>query len=219
MLFEALKARCRKDWQGYIRHRFVRQLADGTLPLECFQHYLKQDYLFLLQFARAYGLAVFKSRTLDEMRQAASGLKAMLETEIGLHVAYCGQWGIDAASLEELPEAQATVAYTRFVLDCGMAGDLLDLHVALAPCIVGYAEIGTWLMQADFTRLEGNPYRSWIEMYADPGYQKVADEEIDLLDRLGAELPSARLDRIAGIFRDATRLEIGFWRMGLTRAD
>ncbi len=34
---------------------------------------------------------------------------------------------------------------TRFVLDRGMAGDLLDLHVALAPCVLGYAEIGTAL--------------------------------------------------------------------------
>ena len=33
------------------------------------------------------------------------------------------------------PEALETVAYTRFVLDRGLAGDRLDLEVALAPCV------------------------------------------------------------------------------------
>ena len=37
-------------------------------------------------------------------------------------------------------------AIRGFVLERGMAGDLLDLHVALAPCIVGYAEIAAELI-------------------------------------------------------------------------
>ena len=59
-----------------------------------------------------------------------------------------------------------------------MAGDLLDLHVALAPCIVGYAEIAAELIADPATRLEGNPYRDWIEMYAGEEYREVAAAEI-----------------------------------------
>lgn len=132
-LYEQLKSRCPDDWNAYIQHDFVRQLGRGTLPKECFQHYLKQDYLFLIQFSRAWGLAIFKSEDLDSMRYAQSGLNAMLDTEIGLHLEYCRQWGISESQLRALPEASATVAYTRYVLDAGVAGDLLDLHVALAP--------------------------------------------------------------------------------------
>ncbi len=51
-------------------------------------------------------------------------------------------------------EAGATVAYTRFVLERGLAGDLLDLLTALAPCIVGYAEIGRELADDPATRLD-----------------------------------------------------------------
>ncbi|KAB7892349.1 thiaminase II, partial [Poseidonibacter ostreae] len=29
-------------WDDYIKHEFVQQLANGTLKLENFQHYLKQ---------------------------------------------------------------------------------------------------------------------------------------------------------------------------------
>ena len=77
VLFETLKSRCPEAWDAYIRHAFVRRLAAGSLPLACFRHYLKQDYLFLVQFCRAYGLAVFKSRDLDEIRAGFEGLKAM----------------------------------------------------------------------------------------------------------------------------------------------
>ena len=52
---------------------------------------------------------------------------------------------IQRIDMEAAPEDLACMAYTRFVLERGMSGDLLDLHIALAPCIVGYAEIGARL--------------------------------------------------------------------------
>ncbi len=218
-LFEHLKAQCRDDWNAYIQHAFVRQLGDGSLPRACFQHYLKQDYLFLLQFSRAWGLAIFKSEDLESMRYAQAGLNAMLDTEIGLHVAYCREWGIGEAELQALPEAAATVAYTRYVLDAGFAGDLLDLHVALAPCILGYAEIAQWLAAQPATVRAGNPYNAWIEMYLSAEYQQAAQTERALLERLGQELPAERQAALAKRFRTATRMEVSFWQMGLDLAD
>jgi len=215
-MFERLKEACHDDWRAYVEHPFVRQLGDGSLPKESFQHYLKQDYLFLLHFARAYGLAVYKSGSLHDMRQAQGMLSAILDQEIDLHISFCAEWGIGQEELEALPEASATLGYTRYVLERGAAGNLLDLHAALAPCVVGYAEIGSWLIGRPDTRLEGNPYRAWIEEYADPGYQEVAQAEIAQLDRLAAEEPGPRrFAELAKTFRDTTRLEIAFWDMGL----
>jgi len=66
--FSDLKKACPTGWQDYIEHSFVRQLGDATLAPEAFQHYLKQDYLFLIQFARAFALAAYKSPTLAYTR-------------------------------------------------------------------------------------------------------------------------------------------------------
>ena len=60
-IFTTLRAGCAETWNGYVRHPFVVALAAGTLPEPCFRHYLIQDYLFLVQFARAYGLAAYKA--------------------------------------------------------------------------------------------------------------------------------------------------------------
>ncbi|PSL13698.1 thiaminase/transcriptional activator TenA [Marinobacterium halophilum] len=218
-LYDHLKTQCSDDWKAYIQHDFVRQLGRGDLAEASFQHYLQQDYLFLIQFSRAWGLAVFKSEDLASMRYAQSGLNAMLDTEIGLHVDYCRDWGISEAQLQTLPEASATVAYTRYVLDAGFAGDLLDLHVALSPCIIGYAEIAQWLAEQPDTRREGNPYNAWIEMYLSDEYQQAARTERELLDTLGQDLPPARLAALEKRFRTATRMEVSFWQMGLDLAD
>jgi len=139
--FERLRSAAGPLWTEFTGHSFVRGLGDGTLPTPAFQRYLMQDYLFLIQFARAYALAGYKAQGLADLRAAADGCAAILG-ELPLHVSFCAGWGLDEAGMAAEPEALETVAYTRFVLDCGAAGDLLDLYAALAPCVLGYAEIG-----------------------------------------------------------------------------
>jgi thiaminase/transcriptional activator TenA len=221
-LFGRLKSGCRAEWRAYTGHDFVRALGAGRLPEACFRHYLKQDYLFLIHFARAYGLAAYKSDTLREMREAAATLSALVDTEMSLHVEFCRGWGLEEAAMAAVPEEPETMAYTRYVLEAGLAGDLLDLLVALAPCVVGYAEIGRSLLRASTTRLKGNPYRRWIEMYAGAEYGAVAAGAIAQLDRVAAQRLGSpvvaghpRLRSLQSTFREATRLEAAFWSMGL----
>jgi thiaminase (transcriptional activator TenA) len=218
-LFRRLAAAAGELWPAYTRHEFVLRLARGDLPEAAFRHYLVQDYLFLLQFARAWGLAVYKSDTLAEMRRAQALVGATLDTEIGLHIAYCRGWGLSEAAMAAAPEALETVAYTRFVLDRGLAGDRLDLEVALAPCVVGYAEIAAERMADPATRLAGNPYREWLQMYAGGEYQGLAQAAAAALDegfaRRGGE---GRFPALAAAFAAAARLEADFWGMGLAAA-
>ncbi len=152
------------------------------------------------------------------MRHAQASLNAILDTELALHVSYCRDWGINETELADLPEASATMAYTRYVLERGSAGGLVDLHVALAPCVIGYAEVADWILAQDFTKLEDNPYRSWIEMYSSAEYRAVANAARAFLDAAGAGISDQAVQRHAKTFGAATRLEIDFWQMGLDRS-
>src|ERR1044072_3344097 len=169
-------------WRSYTRHEFVLRLARGELPEVAGRRYLVADDLFLLHFARAWGLAVYKSDTLAEMRRAQSLLAAILDVEIGLHIDYCRGWGLSEAALNAKPEAPETIAYTRFVLDRGLAGDRLDLKIALARCMSGYAGIAAERMADPATRHDGNPYRDWLLMYSGDEYQTLARECAASLD-------------------------------------
>ena len=215
-LLQRLVAASERDWQGYIRHPFVLLLASGELREESFRRYLVQDYLFLIHFARAWGLAIYKSDELAEMRRAQRLVAATLDVEIGLHIDYCRGWGLSEAAMASEPEAPATIAYTRFVVDRGAAGDRLDLEVALAPCIVGYAVIAAERVEDAATRLDANPYREWLEMYAGPEYQDLAREAASALDEQFAQRAGeGRFPSLAGTFATAARLEADFWQMGL----
>lgn len=215
--FERLKRAAARDWARYVEHRFVREMEAGTLPEAAFRAYLVQDYLFLIQFARANALAAYKSRSLDDLRAARAALDAILD-EMHLHVRLCAGWGLSPADLEAAPEHPATVAYTRYVLDCGASGDLLDLYAALAPCVIGYAEIGARLGPA-LAADPDHPYREWIGEYASDAYQAVARTAIAQLDRLAARsLTEARFGELAAIFAAASRLEADFWQIGFDPA-
>jgi len=213
--FERLKTAAAAEWRAYTEHPFTAAMADGTLPAAAFRHYLVQDYLFLIEFARAYALAVYKSPQLADMREAAAGLSAIIDVEMNLHVKLCAGWGLTPDDLERAAPAAEMLAYTRYVLDAGMRGDLLALKVALAPCVIGYAEIATGLTARPPARAATNPYRVWIGEYAGAPYQEVAAKARAHLDRL-ADLYAtpAREAELVAIFKEATRLEADFWEMG-----
>ena len=213
--FERLKTEAFAEWRAYTEHPFTAGLADGTLPEAAFRHYLVQDYLFLIEFARAYALAVYKSPKLDDMREAAAGLSAILDVEMNLHVKLCAGWGLSPNDLEHAPPAVEMLAYTRYVLDAGMRGDLLSLKVALAPCVIGYAEIATRLAAHPHASAATNPYRVWIDEYAGAPYQEVAANARAHLESLASHYATpAREAELIAIFREATRLEADFWEMG-----
>lgn len=213
-LFERLKADAAPQWKQYTQHDFVRQLGEGSLPLECFKHYLVQDYLFLIQFARAYALGIYKSAAVSDMRNSLEGVKAILDVELELHIELCGKWGMSRTEIETASEDTPTMAYTRFVLDAGMAGDLLDLQAALAPCIIGYAEIGSQLVRDGSDNPE-NPYQRWVQEYSGDGYQSLAKDFSAWMDETASQvLTEHRYTRVLSLFEKACRLESDFWQMG-----
>jgi len=213
--FERLKAAASAEWRVYTEHPFTNGMADGLLAEAAFRHYLVQDYLFLIEFARSYALAVYKAPKLADMREAAAGLSTILDVEMKLHVKLCAGWGLSPDDLEQAAPAIEMLAYTRYVLDAGMRGDLLSLKVALAPCVIGYAEIATRLAARPNALAATNPYSVWIAEYAGAPYQEVAAKAQAHLEELaGRYATPAREAELIAIFKEATRLEADFWEMG-----
>ncbi|WP_253762808.1 thiaminase II [Ruegeria sp. HKCCD4884] len=216
--FTLMRDAAQGPWRDYTRHAFVEGMKDGTLPHEAFLHYLRQDYVFLIHFSRAWALAVVKSETHSEMLTAVGTVNALVAEEMQLHIGICEAAGISQDELFATPERAENLAYTRFVLEAGYSGDLLDLLVALAPCVMGYGEIGARLAE----EATSDTYRDWINTYAGEEYQGACQAVGELLDsaltrRLGADFESSpRWDRLCQTFRTATELEVNFWQMGLT---
>ena len=216
--FALMRAAAAEPWRDYTRHAFVEGMKDGTLPRAAFLHYLRQDYIFLVHFSRAWALAVVKSETHSEMLAAVATVNALVTEEMQLHIGICEAEGISGEELFATAERAENLAYTRFVIEAGYSGDLADLLAALAPCVMGYGEIGTRLAG----EATSETYRDWIDTYAGEEYQSACRAVGKLLDqaltrRIGADFAaSPRWDRLCRTFRIATELEASFWQMGLT---
>ncbi|WP_170426221.1 thiaminase II [Ruegeria arenilitoris] len=216
--FTLMRDAAQGPWRDYTRHAFVEGMKDGTLPRAAFLHYLRQDYVFLIHFSRAWALAVVKSETHEEMQAAARTVNGLISEEMKLHIGICEAEGIPEDQLFATPERAENLAYTRFVLEAGYSGDLLDLLAALAPCVMGYGEIGARLESEAIS----DTYLDWINTYAGPDYQEACKAVGELLEqsltrRIGSEYAnSPRWQRLCQTFRTATELEVNFWQMGLT---
>lgn len=199
-------------WTRTQEHPFVRGIGDGTLPVERFRFYIRQDYLFLIEYARVLALAVARGQGLPVMGRLAEVLHATLTTEMALHRSYCAELGITADDLEATAAAPTTYAYTRHLLAVAWSGGLGEILASLFPCQWGYWEIARAL--AARGEPPGAPlYARWIRTYTSPEYGELAAWMRDLLDRLGEAASPPERERMRGHFLTSSRLELAFWEM------
>jgi len=217
-MFSILKEDNLSNWNSYIKHDFVIKLTSSSLNKKIFLNYLIQDYLFLIQFSKAWSLAIVKSDTLYEMKVAANTVNGLINFEMDLHIDLCGSYGISKIDLENANEENENIAYTRYVLEAGYSGDLLDLLAALIPCVLGYGEIGlnnAKVIPEDFM------YHKWLKTYSSKEYQKICDEVANMFDnaillRLDKNYKdSYKWNNIKKIFSKAVLLEVDFWNMAM----
>lgn len=198
-------------WQAQHAHPFVRGIGDGTLDAARFRHWVRQDYRFLVEYCRLFGLAAARAPDLDTLARFADLLQATARTEMDLHRAYAAELGIAPAELEREPMAPTTRAYTDFLVRVAATGDFAELAAALLPCMWGFSEIGQTLAA------RGVPgearYAKWVRMYADPEFAALAGWCRELVDRLAAGADDATRGRMEDAFLTSSRYEYLFWEM------
>lgn len=203
-----LRAACADAWAAQLAHPFVVGLGDGTLPRERFQHYVAQDYVFLVDYGRLLALGAARAPDLPTMRRFADLTQAILVTEMDLHRSFADQWGIDEPTLAATRPTAATRGYVDFLLRTAALADFAELVAVLLPCMWSYAEIGARLAANPVT---GNPYADWIATYASTEFSELADWCRGLARELGESSGTATRERMTQAFLAASRHELAFW--------
>jgi thiaminase/transcriptional activator TenA len=192
-----------------LAHPFVRGIGAGDLPRAPFVYYVRQDYLYLIEYSRVLALGVARAHDLELMELFAELVHATLHVEMGLHRGYCERLGITRENLEATPISPTTHAYTRHLLAVAHGGTIAELMAALLPCQWGYWEIGESLARHG---LPSDPfYAEWIEMYSGAEYGELATRLRSTFDRVAARASLDELARIETIFLTSARYEYGFW--------
>ncbi len=201
----------RPVWEAQHSHPFVRGVCDGILDIEKFKFWVRQDYLFLIDYARLLALAVARAPDLDSMRRFADLVQATLSVEMDLHRSYAAEFGISIAELEAVEKAPTTRGYTDFLLRVASLDEFSALIAALLPCIWGFSDIGQRLAQGPGPADER--YAKWIEMYSSEEFAELAVWCRALVDRVAAGLPEDTLRRMEDAFLTSSRYELLFWEM------
>ncbi len=217
-LFETLKAGSGALWQSAQSHPFVDGLADGSLDRGKFIHYLKQDYVYLIGYARAWAIAAAKAPDLPMLTAAAALVHDTLGMEMELHRSYSASFGIGREELDREQAGPICRAYVDFCIATTATEDFAGLLCAMVPCGVGYSEIGTKLATGLRTGQE-HPYRQWIETYASAEFRQYATWMTSSLDELSDSIGPGRIPRLQSAFDLGCRYEWMFWEMGWTRGE
>jgi thiaminase (transcriptional activator TenA) len=196
-------------WQAQHDHPFVRGVADGTLPVEGFKRYVRQDYVFLIDYARLLALGAARAPDLDTMRRFAELSQAILADEMDLHRAFAREFGISEADLEAEEPLPVTRGYTDFLVRTAATGDFGELAAALLPCMWGYAEIGERL--ADEGAPEHDGYAEWIAVYASAEFAELATWCRELTDAAADGVAGPGRRRMHAAFRASSEHELAFW--------
>lgn len=206
-LYEA----ARDIWDAQVEHPFVRGIGDGSLDPAVFERWVRQDYLYLIEFARVFAWAAARSDRLESMGWHAAALHLTLHTEMELHREYAARFGITVEELEAEEMWPTTRAYTDFLVRTAADGDLADLTAVLLPCAWGYVHVAERL--AETAPPEDRRYADWIEQYTSAEFREAAGWLRDEMNRLAANAGPSKRARLEHLFLVSSRYEWRFWEM------
>lgn len=187
---------------------FNRALADGTLSRDRFQYYLAQDTRYLIGFGRALSVASARADSEDDIAFFAGAAQESIVVERELHAGYFERFGLTEQDVAGIETSPTCLAYTSYLLGTAQTGSYQELIAALLPCFWVYHHVGTDIL----ARQSGeNPYRAWIDTYADEGFGEAVATCRAAVDNAAATATEALREKMLAAFTRATEYEWMFW--------
>ena len=200
-------------WEEQKSHPFVVELAAGTLEPAAFEHWIRQDYRYLQDYARLFALAGTKARDEATMTGLLGVAHSVLDTEMDLHRSFAADYGISRADLEATEKAPTCVAYTNFLLRTAYEGTLPEIAAALYPCMQGYLDVADHMAElAD----ESHRYTQFIETYTSDEFREDVRWSREFVDDCWEAAPGEH-EAMESAFRTSAKLEYRFWEMAYTQ--
>ncbi len=202
-------------WQRTARLRaaihqlpFNTELAAGSLSRARFQAYVIQDALYLGQYSRILALAGVRGPDGATLHTFAASALEAVAVEQALHERYLQEFGIDPAVLANAEPSPDCLGYTSFLLATAYHDPWEVLVAALLPCFWVYWDVGSAIAKR---ASKENPFRAWIDTYADEGFGEAVHAVIGITDQAAAAATLATVDRMMTAFIRSTQYEWLFW--------
>ena len=200
--------RTRRLREAIHRLPFNTELAAGSLTRERFRGYILQDALYLGRFSRALAIAAAKAPDSDAMQSFAQSALRAVAVEQALHGQYLREFGIDPARIGEAEASPDCLAYTSYLIAAAYHEPWEVLVAALLPCFRIYWDVGCAIAQRAAPE---NPYRAWIDTYADERCGKAVETAVAVGDRAAVAVTATTRAAMLAAFVRACQYEWLFW--------
>lgn len=198
-------------WNECINTPFVQELKSGTLPFEKFKLYMIQDSIYLRNYARVYGKAMYHSTTLRDIQFFYSALSFITDKESAVRLSYLKQFGItddEVDFIKPLPENQN---YIDFLLTIAKRGNVHEMLIAVLPCMLSYSYIFRKIAAESITA--NSRYLDFIQDYANDQYFEDCKTWCAFAEKKCTKLTVEDEENLSSIFKNASLMELNFWKM------
>lgn len=200
-------------WEEFYSHPFVTGIADGTLPVEKFQFFMIQDYLYLRDYARVFSVGVAKAKDPELMRVFSGYVAQIRNGEMDIHRSYMARLGISLKEAENAAQSLDNLSYTSYMLRVAYEEGPAEICAAILPCAVSYEMIAKKMVQENPSCADHEFYGEWIRGYACQEYHN-ENEELKAITEGSAERYSEeQIEHLVEIGRRCSRYEKNFWDM------
>lgn len=191
---------------------YFKEMLAGTLPIETFKFQCCQDYNYLVEYARAWTLAMAKCFDYETMKVCYEFVKDTMEWEIPfLRKHWQEVLGIDPDTMDGTVMANIKRAYTSHEMARTFEGDLAEQITALLPCELVYWQMGTRLVSL-CELPEDHIYRGWMSAYTEEKFVAGCQKLIRVIDKLAEKKTPRELARLEEIFAIGCNYEYLSWR-------
>ncbi len=187
---------------------FNTELTAGTLDPARFRFYILQDAIYLGEYARVLALAAARAPDAATVQAFGHAAVEAIAVEQALHRRYLTEFGVSPEAAAAAEPAPDCLAYTSFLLATAQQQPWPVLVAALLPCFWVYWDVAGAIVRG---AAPDNPYRAWIDTYADPRFGAAVQMVIGFADTAGAgAAPPVRAAMLSTFARSAL-YEYLFW--------
>ena len=207
---DQLRDEAQPIWQKIYANPFLKEIVQGTLPLESFRYYLVQDYLYLEGFGRAVALALARAPNTSILEHLSR--RVITPIERPLHQKLMPLVGLSPESAQEFSRAPTNLAYINHMITTAALGRAGQTAAALLPCPWTYHEIGSL-----FEPVEHPVYSQWFSPYKEGLLEESTAAWRALLDQEAEGASSKEKQAMREAFLTSSRYEYLFWEMAYKR--
>jgi thiaminase/transcriptional activator TenA len=142
------------------------------------------------------------------LRLFAESALGAVAVEQALHEQYLARFGVDAAAQAQAEPSPDCLGYTSFLLATAYHEPWEVLVAALLPCFWIYWDVGSAIARE---AAADNPYRSWIDTYADEGFGDAVRAVIAATDAAADRATAEVRGRMMTSFIRCSQYEWLFW--------